>query len=100
MSCTPWTGSTDNAFYHRRTTQVTEQYAAFGELDVLTKRRLVLHRGLRWFDHKRTRDYFTQQPNGNDTSILATAENSTSDFTKKLSVQYNSNQNAMVYALY
>ena len=93
-------GSTDNAFYHSKNDQVTEQYAAFGELTYSPNEDWSFTGGLRWFDHKRTRDYFTQQPNGNDTSILATAENSTSDFTKKLSVQYNINENAMVYALY
>jgi outer membrane receptor protein involved in Fe transport len=93
-------GSTDNAFYHSKNDQKTEQYAAFGEVTYSPSEHWSLTAGLRWFDHTRTRDYFTQQPNGNFTSNLGTAENSTSDFTKKLSIQYNINENAMVYALY
>jgi len=93
-------GSTDNAFYHSKNDQITKQYAAFGELTYSPNEDWSFTAGLRWFDHTRTRDYFTQQPNGNFTSNLGTAENSTSDFTKKLSVQYNISDNAMVYALY
>ena len=93
-------GSTDNAFYHAKNDQTTEQYAAFGEVTYSPNEAWAFTGGLRWFDHTRTRDYFTQQPNGNSSSILATAENSTSDITKKVSVQYNFNENAMVYALY
>jgi iron complex outermembrane recepter protein len=93
-------GSTDNAFYHAKNDQVTEQYAAFGEVSFSPNEDWTFTAGLRWFDHQRTRDYFTQQPNGNFTSNLGTAENSTSDFTKKLSIQYNFNENAMVYALH
>lgn len=93
-------GSTDNAFYHAKNDQKTEQYAAFGEVTYSPNEDWAFTGGLRWFDHTRTRDYFTQQPNGNFTSNLGTAENSTSDFTKKLSVQYNINDDAMVYALY
>jgi outer membrane receptor protein involved in Fe transport len=93
-------GSTDNAFYHSKNDQVTEQYAAFGELTYSPNDDWSFTAGLRWFDHTRTRDYFIQQPNGNFTANLGTAENSTSDFTKKLSVQYNISDNAMVYALF
>ena len=93
-------GTTDNAFYHAKNDQVTEQYAAFGEVTYSPNEDWSFTGGLRWFDHTRTRDYFTQQPNGNFTSNLGKAENSTSDFTKKVSVQYNINENAMVYALY
>ncbi len=93
-------GSTDNAFYHSKNDQVTEQYAAFGELTYSPNDDWSFTAGLRWFDHKRTRDYFIQQPNGNFTANLGTAENSTSDVTKKLSIQYNINDNAMVYALH
>ena len=93
-------GSTDNAFYHSKNDQKTEQYAAFGELTYSPNEDWSFTAGLRWFDHTRTRDYFTQQPNGNFTSNLGTAKESTSDFTKKLSVQYNINDDAMVYALY
>ncbi len=93
-------GSTDNAFYHSKNDQVTEQFAAFGEVTYSPNEDWSFTAGLRWFDHKRTRDYFTQQPNGRFSSNLGTAEDSTSDITKKLSVQYNINENAMVYALY
>jgi outer membrane receptor protein involved in Fe transport len=93
-------GTTDNAFYHAKNDQVTEQYAAFGEVTYSPNEDWSFTGGLRWFDHTRTRDYFTQQPNGNFSSNLGTAENSTSDFTKKLSVQYKINADAMVYALY
>lgn len=93
-------GSTDNAFYHAKNDQKTEQYAAFGELTYSPNDDWSFTAGLRWFDHTRTRDYFTQQPNGHFSSNLGTAENSTSDITKKLSVQYNFNEDAMVYALY
>jgi outer membrane receptor protein involved in Fe transport len=96
----PAPGSTDNGFYHSKNDQTTEQYAAFGEVTYSPNEDWSFTAGLRWFDHTRTRDYFTQQPNGFVSSNLGTAENSTSDFTKKLSVQYNINENAMVYALY
>ena len=55
---------------------------------------------MRWFDHTRTRDYFIQQPNGHFTANLGTAEESTSDITKKLSLQYKISDSAMVYALF
>jgi outer membrane receptor protein involved in Fe transport len=96
-------GSTDNAFYHSKNDQVTEQFAAFGELTYSPNDDWSFTAGLRWFDHKRKRDYFIQQPNGNITAFanpVLKAENSTSDFSKKLSVQYNINDSAMVYALY
>ena len=93
-------GSTDNAFYHAKNDQKTEQYAVFGEVAYSPNDHWSLTAGLRWFDHTRTRTYFTQQPNGHSSSLLPIAENSTSDITKKLSVQYNFNENAMVYALY
>lgn len=93
-------GTTDNAFYHSKNDQVTEQYAAFGEATYALTDRWAFTAGLRWFDHTRTRDYFTQQPNNHFTSNLGTAEKSTSDITKKLSVQYKFSDNAMAYALY
>ena len=93
-------GSTDNAFYHAKNDQTTEQYAVFGEVTYSPNEDWSFTAGLRWFDHTRTRNYFTQQPNGHSSSLLPTAENSTSDVTKKLSIQYNFNENAMVYALY
>ncbi|MGH8251237.1 MAG: TonB-dependent receptor [Steroidobacteraceae bacterium] len=93
-------GTTDNAFYHAKNDQVTEQYAAFGEVGYSPNDRWTFTAGLRWFDHTRERDYFTQQPNGNASSVLETAVNSTSDITRKLSLQYNIGDNAMAYALF
>jgi len=93
-------GTTDNSFYHSKNDQITEQYAAFGELGFSLTDRWTFTAGLRWFDHTRTREYFIQQPNGHFTAELAKAENSTSDITKKLSLQYQIGDSAMVYALY
>jgi len=93
-------GTTDNSFYHAKNDQITEQYAAFGELGFSLTDRWTFTAGLRWFDHTRTREYFIQQPNGHFTAELAKAENSTSDITKKLSLQYQIGDSAMVYALY
>jgi outer membrane receptor protein involved in Fe transport len=93
-------GSTDNAFYHSRNDLITEQYAAFGELGFSLSDRLTLTTGLRWFDHTRKRDYFIQQPNGYTAAELPAVENSTSDITKKISLQYRINDNAMVYGLF
>ena len=93
-------GTTDNSFYHSKNDQETEQYAVFGEVGYSPTEDWTLTAGLRWFDHTRTRDYFIQQPNGHFTANLGTAKESTSDITKKLSVQYNFSENAMVYALY
>ena len=93
-------GTTDNVFYHSKNDQKTEQYAVFGEVGYSPTDDWTLTAGLRWFDHTRTRDYFIQQPNGHFTANLGTAKESTSDITKKLSVQYNFSENAMVYALY
>lgn len=93
-------GTTDNSFYHSKNDQITEQYAAFGELGFSLTDRWTFTAGLRWFDHTRTREYFIQQPNGHFTAELTSAENSTSDVTKKLSLQYRVGDSAMVYALY
>lgn len=93
-------GTTDNSFYHAKNDLITEQYAVFGEVGFSPTDRWTFTAGLRWFDHTRTRDYFIQQPNGHFTANLGTAENSTSDITKKLSVQYRASDNAMVYALF
>ena len=96
-------GSTDNAFYHSKNDQVTEQVAAFGEVTYSPNDDWSFTAGLRWFDHTRKRDYFIQQPNGTFAAFanpVLKAEKSTSDFTKKLSVQYKFNDNAMLYALY
>ena len=93
-------GSPDNSFYHSKNDQKTEQYAVFGELGYTFADRWTFTAGLRWFDHTRTRDYFIQQPNGHFTANLGTAEESTSDITKKLSLQYKISDSAMVYALF
>jgi outer membrane receptor protein involved in Fe transport len=93
-------GSTDNSFYHSKNDLITEQYAVFGEVGYSLTDRWTFTAGLRWFDHTRTRDYFIQQPNGHFTANLGTAETSTSDITKKLSLQYKISDNAMVYGLF
>jgi len=94
-------GSTDNSFYHSKNDQITEQLAAFGEVGYSPNEQWTFTAGLRWFDHERTREYFTQQPNGNDSSgLFEDGVTSTSDITKKLSVQYNFSGNAMAYALF
>jgi outer membrane receptor protein involved in Fe transport len=93
-------GTTDNSFYHSKNDQKTEQYAAFGELGYTFAERWTVTAGLRWFDHTRTRDYFIQQPNNHFTANLGTAEETTSDITKKLSLQYKISDNMMVYALF
>lgn len=94
-------GTTDNSFYRSNNDQTTEQIAVFGEVSYSPTDRWTLTGGLRWFDHTRERDYFIQSPNGRvATDPFFEGENSTSDVTKKLSVQYNINENAMVYALF
>jgi iron complex outermembrane receptor protein len=93
-------GTTDNSFYRSNNDQVTEQYAVFGEVGYSPNEKWTFTGGLRWFDHTRTRTYFIQQPNGRVGANLPTAEETTSDITKKLSVQYNINENAMVYGLF
>jgi outer membrane receptor protein involved in Fe transport len=93
-------GTADNSFYHSKNDLITEQFAAFGEVGYALSDDWTLTAGLRWFDHTRTRDYFIQQPNGHFTANLGTAENSTSDITKKLSLQYKISDNAMVYGLF
>jgi outer membrane receptor protein involved in Fe transport len=93
-------GTTDNAFYHSKNDQKVDQIAAFGEVGYSPNEDWTLTAGLRWFDHTRERNYFIQQPNGHFTAELNKAKDSTSDITKKLSVQYNFSSEAMVYALY
>ena len=93
-------GTTDDVFYHSKNDQKTEQFAAFGEVGYSPNEDWTFTGGLRWFDHTRTRDYFIQTPNGHFTANLGTAEESTSDITKKLSVQYNFTGDVMAYALY
>ncbi|MBM4219989.1 MAG: TonB-dependent receptor [Gammaproteobacteria bacterium] len=93
-------GTTDNAFYNSNNDQQTEQFAVFGEVSYSPSEDWTLTAGLRWFDHTRTRKYFIESPNGFVTANLPTAKETTSDITKKLSVQYNFSENAMVYALF
>jgi iron complex outermembrane recepter protein len=94
-------GTTDNSFYHSKNDQITEQIAVFGEVGYSPNDRWTFTGGLRWFDHTREREYFTQQPNGRISSDpFEEGKTTTSDITKKLSVQYNLNENAMVYALF
>jgi iron complex outermembrane receptor protein len=93
-------GTSDNVFYHSKNDQKTEQYAAFGEFGYSPNEDWTLTAGLRWFDHSRTRDYFIQRPDGHFTTPDTRAKDSTSDITKKFSVQYNFSEEAMVYALY
>jgi iron complex outermembrane receptor protein len=94
-------GSTDNSFYHSKNDQTTEQVAVFGEVSWSPGEHWGFTAGLRWFDHSRERNYFTQQPNGYTSSDpFEEGKTTTSDITKKLSVQYNFNENAMVYALF
>jgi iron complex outermembrane receptor protein len=93
-------GTADNAFYRSNNDQTTEQIALFGEASYSPNESWTLTGGLRWFDHSRERAYFIQTPNGNFTANLGTAKETTSDVTKKLSVQYNFTGDAMLYALY
>jgi outer membrane receptor protein involved in Fe transport len=94
-------GSTDNSDYSLKGNQVTEQFAVFGEASYSPNERWTTTAGLRWFDHTREREDFAEQPNGNERRGLSQAgKASTSDVTKKLSVQYNINEYAMVYALF
>jgi outer membrane receptor protein involved in Fe transport len=93
-------GTTDNAAISFHGKQVTEQIAAFGEVGYSPNERWTLTAGLRWFDHSRDRADFTQTPNGHEGIGLENGKASTSGTTKKLSAQYNINENAMVYALF
>ncbi len=93
-------GTTDNSFYRSNNDQITEQYALFGEIGYSLSDRWTFTAGLRWFDHTRTRNYFIQQPNRHFTANLGSAKNTTSDFTKKISLQYKVSDSAMVYALF
>jgi outer membrane receptor protein involved in Fe transport len=93
-------GTTDNGFYRSNNDQITEQYAAFGELGFSLSDRWTFTAGLRWFDHTRTRSYFIQTPKGHRAANLADEKNTTSDFSKKLSLQYRVSDSAMVYALF
>ena len=94
-------GTTDNSFYHSKNDQVTEQYAAFGELGYLARPSAGRSPpGLRWFDHTRTREYFIQQPNGHFTADLGKAEEIDQRHHQEASLQYKISDSAMVYALF
>jgi outer membrane receptor protein involved in Fe transport len=92
-------GTTDNADYGIQGSLLTEQIAAFGEVSYSPSARWTITAGLRWFDHTREREELFHQPKGR-TSYVDDGKASTSDITKKLSVQYKIRENAMVYALY
>ena len=92
-------GTTDDADNGFKDKGVTEQIAAFGEVSYSPDKHWSFTAGLRWFDHTREREYLSQQPKGH-VSFFDKVKASTSDITKKLSVQYNINENAMVYALF
>jgi outer membrane receptor protein involved in Fe transport len=93
-------GTTDNSGISFHGKQVTDQIAVFGEVSYSPNERWSITAGLRWFDHTRDREDVTQTPNGRDVIVLEEGKGSTSDITRKLSVQYNINENAMVYALF
>jgi outer membrane receptor protein involved in Fe transport len=93
-------GTTDNASFSLSGTQVTEQFAIFGEASYSLNERWTLTAGIRWFDHARDREDSAQQPNGHERIGFDEGKGSTSDFTRKLSVQYSISENAMVYALF
>jgi outer membrane receptor protein involved in Fe transport len=92
-------GTTDDSDNGSKDRADTTQIATFGEVSYSPDKRWSFTAGLRWFDHERERAYLSQQPKGR-VSSFDNVKASTSDITKKLSVQYNFNEIAMVYALY
>jgi outer membrane receptor protein involved in Fe transport len=92
-------GTTDNADSGFKDKADTRQMATFGEVSYSPDKRWTFTAGLRWFDHEREREYLSQQPKGR-VSSFDKVKASTSEIAKKLSVQYNFNEIAMVYALY
>lgn len=92
-------GTTNDSDYGFGDKADTEQIAAFGEVSYSPDKRWSFTAGLRWFDHERERAYLSQQPKGR-VSSFDKVKATTSDITKKLSLQYNFNEMAMVYALY
>jgi outer membrane receptor protein involved in Fe transport len=92
-------GTTDNADYASIFNQLTKQIAVFGEASWSPSDRWSFTAGLRWFEHSRDREEWSHQPLGN-VRFYDESEASTSDITGKLSVQYNINENAMVYVLF
>ncbi len=93
-------GTTDNSAISFHGKQVTDQIAVFGEVGYSPNEHWSITAGLRWFDHTRERKDIAQEPNGHERVGLEEGKTSTSGITKKLSVQYNINENAMVYALF
>jgi outer membrane receptor protein involved in Fe transport len=92
-------GTTDNADQGFHDNEHTEQIAAFGEVSYSPDERWSFTAGLRWFAQTRERWQRNQQPKGRESSFYE-FNASTDDITKKLSVQYNISENAMVYALF
>ena len=92
-------GTTDNADNAYRDNELTDQFAAFGEVSYSPDERWSFTAGLRWFWQTRESWRQEQQPKGRE-SYFDDVEASTDDITKKLSVQYNINENAMIYALF
>ena len=92
-------GTTDNADNAYRDNELTDQFAAFGEVSYSPDERWSFTAGLRWFGQTRESWRQEQQPKGRE-SYFDDVEASTDDITKKLSVQYNINENAMIYALF
>ena len=92
-------GTTDNADQGYQDKELTDQIAAFGEASYSPDERWSFTAGLRWFEHSRERWQRNQQPKGRESNFYE-SKASTDDITKKLSVQYNINGNAMVYALF
>ena len=83
-------GTTDNVFYHSKNDQKTEQYAAFGEVGYSPNEDWTLHRGpalVRPHAHARLLHPAAERPLHHEPR--ARPRKSTSDITKKLSVQYN-----------
>jgi iron complex outermembrane receptor protein len=93
-------GTTDSSGISFHGKQVTDQIAVFGEVSYSPDEHWSITAGLRWFDHARDREDVVQTPNGRDAIVLEEGKGSTSDITRKLSVQYNINENSMIYVLF
>ena len=94
-------GTTDNVFYHSKNDQKTEQFAAFGEVGYSPNEDWTLHRRACAGSTTRARaTTSSRRRTATSPANLGTAEETTSDITKKLSVQYNFTGDVMAYALY